>query len=324
MRDVVDPELGINVVDLGLVYGITVDDTTNDATIDMTLTSAACPLTDVIEDQTAQALERLVHDFRINWVWMPPWGPTRSPTRDASSCVPSASASEPAASEPASRRRLELPAARVEGWLGRFAERHGPLACTATPDALTVTAPDGAEATLAAPFPPMRVVDDRPCAGLLEHLATHRRIGVLLVRAGGAAVGVVEVAGPQRRLVASKIERRHVQGRSAAGGWSQQRFARRREGQARVAFAAAADAAARVLVPESASLDAVVLGGDRRALDTVLADRRLEALRPLVRPGVLDVPEPRQHVLDAALTRLDAVVVTVRSDGTSPDRTSDP
>ena len=77
MRDVVDPELGINVVDLGLVYGITVDDTTNDATIDMTLTSAACPLTDVIEDQTRQALEGLVHDFRINWVWMPPWGPDK-------------------------------------------------------------------------------------------------------------------------------------------------------------------------------------------------------------------------------------------------------
>ena len=77
MRDVVDPELGINVVDLGLVYGITVDDTSNNATIDMTLTSAACPLTDVIEDQTRQALEGLVHDFRINWVWMPPWGPDK-------------------------------------------------------------------------------------------------------------------------------------------------------------------------------------------------------------------------------------------------------
>ncbi len=77
MRDVVDPELGINVVDLGLVYGIHVD--TDDhgakvASIDMTLTSAACPLTDVIEDQTRQVLEGLVSDFRINWVWMPPWG----------------------------------------------------------------------------------------------------------------------------------------------------------------------------------------------------------------------------------------------------------
>jgi metal-sulfur cluster biosynthetic enzyme len=76
MRDVVDPELGINVVDLGLVYGITVDGQ-GQAVIDMTLTSPACPLTDVIEDQTAQALEGLVSQHRINWVWMPPWGPDK-------------------------------------------------------------------------------------------------------------------------------------------------------------------------------------------------------------------------------------------------------
>ena len=76
MRDVVDPELGINVVDLGLVYGITVDPQ-NHAVVDMTLTSAACPLTDVIEDQVAQAVEDLVAGHRINWVWMPPWGPDK-------------------------------------------------------------------------------------------------------------------------------------------------------------------------------------------------------------------------------------------------------
>jgi metal-sulfur cluster biosynthetic enzyme len=76
LRDVVDPELGINVVDLGLIYGLAVDDA-NVATIDMTLTSAACPLTDVIEDQTRAALDGLVSDFRINWVWMPPWGPDK-------------------------------------------------------------------------------------------------------------------------------------------------------------------------------------------------------------------------------------------------------
>ena len=80
MRDVVDPELGINVVDLGLVYGIQAENGV--ATIDMTLTSAACPLTDVIEDQARQALTGgpgpgLVDDIRINWVWMPPWGPDK-------------------------------------------------------------------------------------------------------------------------------------------------------------------------------------------------------------------------------------------------------
>ena len=85
MRDVVDPELGVNVVDLGLVYGLDVDDSNGDssvAIIDMTLTSAACPLTDVIEDQARQALTGgpgpgLVDDIRINWVWMPPWGPDK-------------------------------------------------------------------------------------------------------------------------------------------------------------------------------------------------------------------------------------------------------
>ena len=81
LKDVVDPELGINVVDLGLVYDVTVEQDRS-ATIDMTLTSAACPLTDVIEDQARQALctgpgGGLVSDIRINWVWLPPWGPDK-------------------------------------------------------------------------------------------------------------------------------------------------------------------------------------------------------------------------------------------------------
>jgi metal-sulfur cluster biosynthetic enzyme len=81
LKDVVDPELGINVVDLGLVYGLHIDDD-NVATVDMTLTSAACPLTDVIEDQAQQALctgpgGGLVNEVRINWVWIPPWGPDK-------------------------------------------------------------------------------------------------------------------------------------------------------------------------------------------------------------------------------------------------------
>jgi metal-sulfur cluster biosynthetic enzyme len=76
MMDVVDPELGIDVVNLGLIYGIHVDEE-NVATLDMTLTSAACPLTDVIEDQARTATEGLVNELKINWVWMPPWGPDK-------------------------------------------------------------------------------------------------------------------------------------------------------------------------------------------------------------------------------------------------------
>lgn len=75
LRDVIDPELGINIVDLGLVYGITLD--ADSAVADMTLTSAACPLTDMIEEQSQMAVGNLVNNFRINWVWLPPWGPER-------------------------------------------------------------------------------------------------------------------------------------------------------------------------------------------------------------------------------------------------------
>jgi metal-sulfur cluster biosynthetic enzyme len=76
LRDVVDPELGINVVDLGLIYGVDVDDA-GICTVDMTLTSAACPLTDLIEEQALAATDGLVSELRINWVWMPPWGPDK-------------------------------------------------------------------------------------------------------------------------------------------------------------------------------------------------------------------------------------------------------
>ncbi len=76
LKDVVDPELGINVVDLGLIYDVTLDPDST-ATVDMTLTSAACPLTDEIEDQTRAALDGVVADYRINWVWIPPWGPDK-------------------------------------------------------------------------------------------------------------------------------------------------------------------------------------------------------------------------------------------------------
>lgn len=77
LKDVVDPELGVNIVDLGLVYGLAWDDENEALVISMTLTSAGCPLTDVIEEDISRALDGLVKAFRINWVWMPPWGPER-------------------------------------------------------------------------------------------------------------------------------------------------------------------------------------------------------------------------------------------------------
>jgi metal-sulfur cluster biosynthetic enzyme len=77
LKDVVDPELGVNIVDLGLIYDLSWDAENNALIVSMTLTSAGCPLTDVIEEQTAQALDGVVDAFRINWVWMPPWGPEK-------------------------------------------------------------------------------------------------------------------------------------------------------------------------------------------------------------------------------------------------------
>ncbi|MFE3461519.1 metal-sulfur cluster assembly factor [Nocardiopsis aegyptia] len=75
LKDVIDPELGVNVVDLGLLYGVNADKDV--ITLDMTLTSAACPLTDVIEDQAVSALDEFEREVKINWVWMPPWGPDK-------------------------------------------------------------------------------------------------------------------------------------------------------------------------------------------------------------------------------------------------------
>ena len=115
----------------------------------------------------------------------------------------------------------------------------------------------------------------------------------MLVRLGGHAAGVFS----GRRLVASKVGRRNVHGRHRAGGSSQKRFARRREGQARVALDAAAGVAAGVLLEHRRDLDAVVLGGDRRALATVLEDTRLRPLAPGGPERVLDVPDPRLVVL---------------------------
>jgi peptide subunit release factor 1 (eRF1) len=142
-------------------------------------------------------------------------------------------------------------------------------------------------------------------APLLHHVRRERMVGVLLVRLGGHAAGVF--AG--ERLLESKVGSRLVHGRHRKGGSSSGRFARRREGQARVAAQAAADVAVRVLVPHAARLDALVLGGDRRALDAVMEDPRLDVLHDRVSGAVLDVPDPRLDVLRAMPERFLATIV---------------
>ena len=189
---------------------------------------------------------------------------------------------------------------RLQRWLDGFAARHGPVSRELDDRTLRLTAQDGALAELEVPFPPL-------AGTLVEHVLRERQVGVLLVRLGGSACGVFD--GP--RLVASKVTTRQVHGRSAAGGQSQQRFARRRDGQVRVALDAFADTAVRVLLPAVGSLDAVVTGGERTAVDAVLADRRLAALRPLLTGRLLDGPDPRLAVLAASYDQLRAVWIRV-------------
>jgi hypothetical protein len=200
-------------------------------------------------------------------------------------------------------RRVEVEPERLAGWLQRFAARHGDLGVRPVPGGLSATAPDGAAATLLAPWPgELSSVDD-----LLACVLRSRLLGLLLVRRGGYAVGVADGAS----LADSKVGSRHVQGRTKAGGWSQQRYARRREAQAQAAFGAAADAAARILVPRVRDLHGLVTGGDRAAVSAVLDDPRLRDLRDLPQGRFLAVPDPRRRVLEEAVRRARAVAVDV-------------
>jgi hypothetical protein len=189
-------------------------------------------------------------------------------------------------------RWVSVPPERVHPWIDGFAGRHGPFEATGDERVVRLLAADGALAELHAPFPPMRPGPPY-VTRLVSHVAAERRVGVILVRMGGYAAGVFHGG----TLVASKVGSRLVQGRTAAGGWSQQRFARRRANQAGQAFEAAAETALRVLTPHLGELDAVVLGGDRKAADSLRADRRLAPLLALEAEPFLVVPDPRLAVL---------------------------
>ncbi|NIJ11767.1 hypothetical protein FHU38_002111 [Saccharomonospora amisosensis] len=216
---------------------------------------------------------------------------------------------------PGGGRIVEVEAERLAGWFERFAERNGGVRRTRLGrHEVTVTAGNGTTATVAVPFGPLEgiesdtTVDGLAVGALMEHVRKPRRVGLLLVRLGGHSVGVAEAG----EVVRSRTDRHLVHGRSAAGGWSQQRFARRRSGQARQALRSAADDAAEVLAPRVRELDAVVLGGDRRALDELRTDPRLAEVFALAEPRVLEVARPRRSVLDEAARRAHAVEVLLR------------
>jgi Actinobacteria/chloroflexi VLRF1 release factor len=191
-------------------------------------------------------------------------------------------------------RWVEIAPERATIWLDSFIARHGQAVTTAAPDVVTFRAADGSVAEFHVPFPPLPGQQADP-AGIAAHAMADRTVGVLLVRLGGYAAGVFSGPGPD--LVASKVGSRLVHGRSAAGGTSQQRFARRRQNQAGQAIGAAADTAAAVLGPYAGRLDAVVLGGDRRAMAGLRGDPRLQPFFDIAVDRFLTVPDPRLAVL---------------------------
>jgi len=204
-------------------------------------------------------------------------------------------------------RWLEVGPDRIERWLADFASRHGETGTSvdATRAVITVTGADGSRAECHIPFPPLAAAVRGTAADLAAHAAGSRTVGVVLVRLGGYAAGVFTGSPP--KLVSSKVGSRLVHGRSAAGGQSQQRFARRREKQAREALEAAADCAAAVLGPFEGQLDAVVFGGDKRSVAELRGDVRLRPYFDLGVDRFLTVPDPRLAVLRATPRAFSAV-----------------
>jgi hypothetical protein len=199
---------------------------------------------------------------------------------------------------PAAARRVEVAVDRLSGWLDRFADRHGPIDASLEGSAVLVRAADDQRALLTPPFaaraeaPPAEAAT-RPVSWLQTDVRRPRRVAALLIRRGGHAAGVYDGA----ELIASKVGRSYVQGTTKAGGWSQHRYARRRDNQTKSAVADAIEESARTIAPYLSSLEGAVLGGDRALIRLALADRRLAGLAQLPAEPFLDVGEPRLATL---------------------------
>lgn len=239
-------------------------------------------------------------------------------------------------------RHVEVPAARLDGWLDRFAARHGAFDVRAAGDGVELAAADGQRAMLALPFPqrpphgnppsdaepapsaepspdpspeaspapPARQADGDPLAALRADVARRRVVGVLLIRRGGYAIGVYDGG----RLIASKVGSSYVQGSTKAGGWSQQRYARRRDNQTRAIVHKAADDAVRVLgdrLGPAGELDAALAGGDRALIRAALEDPRLRGFADRLREPFLSVGDPRRATLAELADRIGAVRVSL-------------
>jgi hypothetical protein len=196
-------------------------------------------------------------------------------------------------------RWVDVAPERFATWVHEFGQRHGGAGPATHDDgAATVTfsASDGSIADCHPPVPPLPALPPDPATWpetIAAHAAAPRTVGVLLVRLGGYAIGVFAGAPPE--LVSSKAGSRPVHGRSSAGGWSQHRFARRREKQVSEAISATADHALAILKP--AAPEAIVLGGDRRAVAALREDPRLAPYLDRAADRFLTVPDPRLAVL---------------------------
>jgi len=222
-------------------------------------------------------------------------------------------------------RWVDVAPERFPGWVASFGRRHAAdgedeaLIVAATGDYVTFAAPDGAVAECHPPFPPLAnnskkrdAADNtdeaaRAAEAVAAHARRPRTVGVLLVRLGGYAAGVF--TGYPPALADAKTGSRLVHGRSAAGGWSQHRFARRREKQASEALDAAARAAAEVFGRCSGTIDAVVLGGDKRAMAELRQDPRLVPYLEIATDRFLTVPDPKRAVLESTPRLFTAVKI---------------
>ncbi len=213
-------------------------------------------------------------------------------------------------------REVQVPRQRLRRWLDNYAARHGTAVPILDGHELVLSAPDGAVARVQIPFGPLNDSSPESDGDLLGILVAHalhdRRIGAILARKGGHAIGIFH----GERLTASKVGSTYVQGKTKAGGWSQQRYAHRRDNQSRKAYADAAQVAVELLLPQVGQLDALVTGGDKTAVNAILADPRLDELLDLrVRSGArtLPVPDPRLRVLQAFPEQFLAVDIRLNS-----------
>ncbi|MCU1573147.1 MAG: hypothetical protein JWO93_1229 [Micrococcaceae bacterium] len=244
------------------------------------------------------------------------------PPSEAGSGTGSGSASGPesAAAGGAGPRRVLVAPERVAGWIGRFGQRHGGLDQQETDDGVLLTAADGAAARLQPPWP----ADGRPGSGsspaerVTAQAAQSRSAAVVLLRRGGYAIGLCQDGA----VLASKAGTRYVQSRTAAGGWSQQRFARRRANQADALVRTVAEHCARVLQSGvGPAPEYLVLGGDKGLCRELLQQPECRFLAGLPQLDFAEVPDPRAAVLATVARDLRAVRISVSEPEARPEPT---